>query len=608
MFTLRADDEPSDGVKLDPIVNLSLSSNGKLLASAGRNGKIRVWDLETPRQLFQFKVPGAYFAWVDLSQDNRHLVTGSGRSGGLAVWNVPARREVLKVPGSTRNPQFVTDTLICVDGSDGRVWFHDIASGESESFAHHDNSVIGVHVTGNEIATTSKERINVWDSQTKEVVNMLEFESPKRNLAALSPNGRWISSCRVHEPKVTIYDRSTHNVHTEIYVDFGVLGTQFNHDGSLLVVPEITGTVRLFETSQWKESGRFHLRTHQLNDLEISHEGTLVAGGDNGVISGWPVESRSQDIIQSGGELVISLKYSSDGQMLAVGSSDGRVEIYAADTGKLLFETPPRSAPSFSLDEEFFDISPDGSELAVSALRSPNVILWSLKDRRQTGTLEHDENVNAVHYGLGGKFLAAGYNKGIRLWDLQTHKTIRQFATEESCIGLAFSPNGKVIASKSWEAGIMLWNVATGEEIGVLDAHIEPVGATPCLLFSPNGALLASGGYDAQVILWDTSNWKPVRRLLGHNLHLWQLTFSPDGNRLASVAEDNWCRLWDVASGHEIARFPGASVAFSPDGNTLAVGGAAVHPVAKDAGSSGESSVRLYRAQTLEEIDQRQER
>ena len=89
--------------------------------------------------------------------------------------------------------------------------------------------------------------------------------------------------------------------------------------------------------------------------------------------------------------------------------------------------------------------------------------------------------------------------------------------------------------------------------------------------------------------------------MLGHTLWVFHLAFSPDGKRLASSGVDNQCRLWDVESGQEVARFDGFAVDFSPDGNTLAVGGAA--DFKNENTFPGESTVTLHRAETFKEIE-----
>ena len=159
---------------------------------------------------------------------------------------------------------------------------------------------------------------------------------------------------------------------------------------------------------------------------------------------------------------------------------------------------------------------------------------------------------------------------------------------------MAFSPDATQLATIG--AHIDIWDLATRQVIATLTEHIQPVGNSSFLQFSPDGTLLASAGYDARVILWDTTTWQSVRRLSGHEGRLVSLTFSPDGRRLVSCGTfDNCCNLWDVETGQPLATFTGNTADFSPDGNTLAIGGYVPFQT-PDTWPPECTSVRLYRA------------
>jgi len=116
------------------------------------------------------------------------------------------------------------------------------------------------------------------------------------------------------------------------------------------------------------------------------------------------------------------------------------------------------------------------------------------------------------------------------------------------------------------------------------DGRLDAPPATPTLAFdqmpvaySPDGKSLASGSSDNTVRLWDVATGNELRRLEGHADWVWSVAFSPDGKSLASGSSDNTVRLWDVAAGKELRRLEGhaasvLSVAFSPDGKSLASG------------------------------------
>ncbi|HEX8921513.1 MAG TPA: TIR domain-containing protein [Pyrinomonadaceae bacterium] len=229
---------------------------------------------------------------------------------------------------------------------------------------------------------------------------------------------------------------------------------------------------------------------------------------------------------------------------------------HTAKVGKVVFSPDGKLLASASGDE---------GKLLTSATdekgKDNSVRLWDADSGQPIGEAlaGHQSNVNCVAFSPDGKILASGDAKGvIILWDVATRRMIGQplAGNQQPVYSLAFSPD-KILASGSSGDGtgeIYLWNVATLERMGEpLKGHASFVQS---LAFSPDGKTLASAngrdasvGVDASIILWDVATRRPLGSpLTGHTDAIASLAFNPDGKVLASGSADETVRLWDVAA------------------------------------------------------------
>ena len=202
----------------------------------------------------------------------------------------------------------------------------------------------------------------------------------------------------------------------------------------------------------------------------------------------------------------------------------------------------------------------------------------------------YTDEVNSVSFSPDGTLLAIGSgDRQIILWDVATRNQIASLQGHADGVNsVSFSPDGTLLATVQW--AVILWDVETREQLATFD-HSSPARAVS---FSPDGTLLAIGRSDGQVVLWDVETRNQIASLQGHADGVNSVSFSPDGTLLAIGSGDRQIILWDVATRNQIASLPGTgwvSVSFSPDGTLLATGS-----------GSGDGQVILWDVETREQL------
>jgi WD40 repeat protein/tetratricopeptide (TPR) repeat protein len=294
----------------------------------------------------------------------------------------------------------------------------------------------------------------------------------------------------------------------------------------------------------------------------------IVAGGAEGTIQLWDVESGKPVGSPFRHRGVRAVAFSPDGDMILSASDDHTAQLWEVATGK------PRGEPlRHKGTVTAVAFSPDGRTILTGSYDN-TARLWEAATGKPLRDLTHKLGVRAVAFSPDGRTVLTGsHDNTARVWQAATGKPLQELRHPTGVLTVTFSPDGRTVLTGSWDGIVRQWETATGRPIGVPFEHGGPVEAVQ---FRPDGRTLLTGSSDHVARLWETETGKPLSPTFPNKAEIVGLAFGPDDRFLLTANEDD-VRVWEVGSGKlhsTVLSHPQwvAAVAFSPDGKIVLTG------------------------------------
>ena len=529
--------------------DIAYSPDGKLLAGGARDGTVTIWKTADGSALHSMNDHRDGVDSVAFSPDGTLLATGS-YDETIQIWQVSDGTAVTTLSGhagAVTGVAFTPDGKTLISGSlDGTVRLWRVSDGSVE-----------------------------W--------NLTGFSAGITGIA-LSSDGSLLATGS-QDGSLTLWRVSDRTLLKKLAAPDSVFCVVLSPDGSNLAAGLGNGTIAVYRTENGEIRRQLSGQTDGIDSLSFSPDGnTLISGSYDQSVWFWWVSNGAPLKKLDGKQLgILSIAFTPDGKTLASGdllkktvySPRAPVQIWDIQKGTIekefQFWNCRTCNPEASDRICSVDISPDGNLLLVSGL------IVKFKEV-ETAYESWWPGCNSAVFSPDGTIYAEANGYGVAI-----HKSSDEYNYsyqvikgnhQQDITSVAFSPDGKTVASASLDWTVELANISSRKLLRTLNGN---AGGVFSIAFSPDGSILASGTRDGTIILWRVSDGRLLRTLKGHSAKVTSVVFSPDGMILASGSADHSIRLWRVSDGTLLRTLVGHSnevtdVIMSRDGLLMASG------------------------------------
>jgi len=475
----------------------ALNGDGRLAVSASDDQTLKVWDVESGRELRTFASQTKYVTAVVLSANGRLAISASSLDETLKVWDVKSGRKLSTLTGHRAGVNAVAVT------PDGRL----------------------------AVSGSSDQTLKVWDVKSGRKLSTLTGHRAAVNAVAVTPDGRLAVSAS-DDQTLKVWDvESGRELRTLAGHNGSVDVMAMSEDGRLAVSASNDQTLKVWDLSSGRElrtlaghAGGPHFNSH-VSGMAISGDGRLAVSASNDqTLKVWDLSSgRELRTLTGHTNRVAAVAVTADGRLAVSASDDRTLKVWDLRSGRKL------STPKAHCDGVGKVVVIANGRLAASAgFIDRTVKVWDLPSGRELPTAQ----------SLIKRILNWSGLRNLR------RKTAGHVAT---------SRNGRrtmYAAYPGLPGPLRLRDLDSGRNLLTLEDH-----AGWCVALTPDGRLAVSGSLDNTLKLWNLDEKCVLRTLRGHTDSVYDVALSGDGRVAVSASSDNTVKLWDLETGEVMATF-----------------------------------------------------
>ena len=537
-----------------PVNSVSLSQDGRRVLTAADDGQARVWDLRSGRLLstcvHSVKVNKATFA------DEDRLVLTSSQGGSFHLWDSVESKVVLEFPkappDSTVPPALSRDQRrAAMPDSDNSVRVWDLPGRRS---------------LGGSIRLTDRPRC-------------VAFGRDPNVIAAGCKDGT-VGVWRVADSRL---------ITPPIKLPYEVSALEFSPDGGTFAAAS-AATITLWDTHTWLKLKELKAQDGQVLMIAFTPDGQRLIDAPfsrapniwdvaSGKTIGQPIQAEQPHCY---------FQISPNGKSLATRSQSGVVRIWDAMTGLAISEPFEHEGPVTDLA-----FTSDGLSLLTCSQDGNTLALNIQHGRPSPSILKTDYRYSSACFTRDGKRVIGTSGATALMFDATTGTQVgKPMIHADPIYRMQVSPDGRKLATASWNGTARVWDLATCEPKTPLLRHTKRLHG---VAFSPDNRLLATASEDATARIWDSETGEPKSPPLRHDADVLSVAFSGNSRALLTAAADGTARLWSTDDGHALwpdpIRHKGIvwSAQFDPAGQRIVT-------------ASADKSARVWDAQSREPL------